>query len=117
MTMWWNWRSRNNMVLDSTPWTLQEFFRKFSTNYADEERYGLASSRMTLDRASPWLSPPADWTKLNTDGGLTSPTSMSSATLKGLNLACSKCFRKVICELDCLEVVEALNNRDVIHLH
>ncbi|CAL0324610.1 unnamed protein product [Lupinus luteus] len=102
---------------------------------------------MTLDRASPWLPPPAGWTKLNVDGGLTSPTSMRnggilrdengfwitgfscreghgdsflvelSATFRGLNLAWSKGFRKVICELDYLDVVEALNNRHVVHLH
>ncbi|CAL0334925.1 unnamed protein product [Lupinus luteus] len=69
------------MVLDNTPWTLQEVFRKFSTSYADEERYGLASSRMILDRASPWLPPPAGWTKLNVDGGLTSLTSTRSGEI------------------------------------
>ncbi|KAJ1376251.1 Ribonuclease H-like superfamily [Sesbania bispinosa] len=98
-TIWWLWKWRNNSIFTTNSWSLEFLIRNIYISQEEFERGAL------LEGASSASSPVLWWS--------TPPLGILEAELialkTGLQYACDRDIRNLLCESDSLEVIQLLN--------
>ncbi|KAJ1417501.1 Ribonuclease H-like superfamily [Sesbania bispinosa] len=143
-TIWWVWRWRNNCVFKQDPWHLDYIIRQILVMKEDFTHEASFLSNPSDPHPSLWWSPPPNgFSKLNTNGSFHSSMGLGGvmrdagghwlwgfsefcrdgnclevellALRRGLKLAWERGHRRIMCEVDSLEVIHLIN-RDPLPL-